>query len=493
MKKRTPNKAILVTLVLLLFGSMTYSMATSQTYKTVASTGSILYGSQVDVAINASKTIGANSLSLGFQISYGSGDFISKSIMRQLAKDANFKIVRFFDGLASAYIPSMMPCTYFDEATKTGTYDWTNVDDVVGKIFGIGAEPLICLGLIVGSGNPPKVPPGMATNSDTGLPNPESYASYTAEWVKHFKAKGWNVRFYEIVNEPWIYFGWTPNYAKLANYMALFNACAARMRQENPNIFISFDFIGRKPVLDYWLANGGADVDFIDFHKYDADGPLPNPYTDAQMFQRAESRYFGADPLGYSVTQARQVWFNARGKHLLIINSESNFNSACGAGGTDPKIQQMAGAVWTALVLRMGVLNGLSYNVYFELASSLYDGSLGFGMIDTYAKKPWYPYYVNYMIGNNLEIDDLTIESISSSEEIRTLAWIHGQKLNILLICKVDQPRTISLHGVTGQGNITKIDSTISWQQPSMQSGIVNFDEPLVVNGYTVSLLQKTL
>jgi hypothetical protein len=340
----------------------------------------------------------------------------------------------------------------------------------------------------------------MAINSTTNLPNPESYAAYCTEWVKHFEAKGWNVRFYEIINEPWIYFGWDPNYVKLAHYMELFNVVATSMRQENPNILISFDFIGRKPVMDYWLANGGADVDSINFHKYDAWSI--NQRTDAEMLARAESDYFGNGPLGYSVGEARQIWLDKRGKDLLIINSESNFNSACGSDGTDPKMQQIVGAVWLALVLRMEILSGVNYHVYFELASgdgvadpyaTTPSGGVGFGMINYWNMKPWFPYFVHYIIGNNLGVGDLIKESTSSSEEIRTLAWVHDQKLNILLICKVDQPRTVLLHGVVGQGNITKIDSTIPWQQPSMQSGILNFDEPFVVNGYTVALLQKTL
>lgn len=479
-------------LPLILLSIVTSSAATLSDSKSFASAGWLVYSPLANIEINVSKTVTMNNLSTGFQIAYGSGDFISKSQMRQLASDAKFKIVRFFDGLSSTWIPSMMPCTSFNEGTKTGTYNWTNVDDVVGKILAIGAEPLICLGLIVGSGNPPIVPSGMAINSTTNMPNPESYAAYCTEWIKHFKTKGWNIRFYEMINEPWIYFGWTPNYAKLAYYMSLFNACARSMRQENSNIMLSFDFAGRKPVLDYWLTNGGADIDCINFHKYDADGPLPNPYTDVQMFQRAESRFFGIDPLGYSVVEAQQVWFNLRGKRLLMINSESNFNSACGSEGTDPKMQQMAGAVWEALVLRMAILNGVNYNVHFELASgdATPSGGMGFGMINFYTKKPWYPYYVNYMLANNLGVGDSIIESASSSDDIRTISWIHNRTLNILLICKVDQPRTVQLSAFEGQGNFTKIDGTIPWQQASTQKGTVNLDEPLILNGYSVVLLQ---
>jgi hypothetical protein len=216
------------------------------------------------------------------------------------------------------------------------------------------------------------------------------------------------------------------------------------------------------------------------------------------MFMRAETEYFGKWPLGYSVIEARQTWFNSRGKILPIIASESNFNSAW-INGTDPRNQQIVGAVWLALVLRMDVLNGVSFNIYYELAESAnwgkttQTGGYGFGMINKDNLQPWYPYYVNYIIGNYLGVGDLVKASTSSSEDIKTLAWIHGQKLNILLICRVDQQRIISFRGINGQGTVIKIDNTISWQHPKMQNETVDFNEPFIMKGYTVALLQKDL
>jgi hypothetical protein len=147
----------------------------------------------------------------------------------------------------------------------------------------------------------------------------------------------------------------------------------------------------------------------------------------------------------------------------------------------------------------MDVLNGVSFNIYYELAGSVnwgkatQTGGYGFGMINSDNLEPWYPYYVNYMIGNYLGVGDLVKASTSSSEDIKTLAWIHGQKLNILLICRVDQQRIISFGGINGQGTVIKIDNTISWQHPKMQNGPVDFNEPFIMKGYTVALLQKDL
>jgi len=219
------------------------------------------------------------------------------------------------------------------------------------------------------------------------------------------------------------------------------------------------------------------------------------------MFNRAETAQLLTDPGGpedgyYGVEDSRQIYYNARGKLIPIINSESNFNSAWETG-TDPKIQQMAGAVWTALVLRTGILKGLTYSVYYDFTSSKSWNSLkpsggwGFGMVNKDDNKPWYPYYVQWMIGSRLNAGDSIVESVSSSGEVRVLSWIHEEKLNILLICRVDQPRIIYLYGISNHLNITKIDNTIFWETPSLQTSVVNPVDPLIVNGYTVMLLQS--
>lgn len=455
----------------------------------ITSLGMVSYPSEIFIAVDSSKVIAVNNLSLGLMLDNEWKDWSDNSVHRELARNASFKLVRVFDWKSS----SLQPVTYWNESTKTGTFNWTYVDLLVQRIFEIGAEPLFCFGSYSTDG--PHIPSGMAVNPRTDLPYPESFAAYTSEWVKHFKAIGLPVRFYEVWNEPWTYFGWNPvNLTKLVNYMELFNAVATSMRQENPSLMISFDFICRKPVLDYWLANEGADVDFISFHKYDA--WIVGQFSDAEMFARTESEYFGTWPLGYSVTEARQVWFNARGKLLPIINSESNFNSAWETG-TDPKIQQMTGAIWLALTLRMAMLNGLSYNIYYSFSSSLSwgrksteTGGAGFGMVNSDNNQPWYPYYVHHLLGKNLGVGDRLVNITSSSDDVRTIAWVHNETLNIFLICKVDQARRLHLRGVQSELIFFKVDNTILWETPNIQKGIINSTEPLGINGYTVLLLQ---
>ena len=483
-------------LIILAFSATSVSFG-FQRSSTISSSGMISYWPRVDVTINVSKIIGVNNLTLGFQLDWDRWKtFLDRSVQQQLAMDAGFGLVRVVDFRPTN--PRLMPCTYWNETSKTGVWSWTYVDALTRKIFEIGAEPLFCLGW-ARENIQNYIPPGMAVNPVTLLPYPESYAAYASEWVKHFKQLGLPVRFYQIMNEPFAYFGWNAeNMTRLGYFVELWNVVARAMRQQNPNIFLSHDAITQKKVFDYWISYGD-DIDFLDFHKYDAD--TIEKYSDAEMFRRAEIRGFKDVSWSalYSIETARQKWFSARGKWLPAIISESNFNSAWETG-TDPKIQQMAGAVWLSLVLRSGIINGLDYYVYFEFMSSKSwelanrpSGGYGFGMINSDDNKPWYPYCVHDMIGSNLATGDKLIEVKSPSDDVQCVAWVHGGKLNVILICKVSENRTVTFQGINGQAQVLWIDNEITYETPRIQNNEFDLADPLILKGYTVALLQMQL
>ncbi|MEM3697503.1 MAG: hypothetical protein QXQ94_08415 [Candidatus Bathyarchaeia archaeon] len=479
-------------IVTIIFSAVSVSFGL-QSPRVISASGTINYWPRVDVVVDVNKVIGINNLSLGFNLDWERWKkFLDSTVQQQLAIDVGFKLVRVFDFRPTN--PRLMPCIYWDEPTKTGVWNWTWVDLLTQKIFEIRAEPLFCLGY-ARDNIQNYIPPGMAVNPVTQLPYAESYAAYAAEWVKHFKQLGLPVRFYEIMNEPFFYFGWNAaNLTKLGYFVEFWNAVARAMRSENPKILLSHDAITQKRVFDYWLRYGD-DVDFLDFHKYDAD--ITGQYSDEEMFRYAEIRGFEDVSWSalYSIGDARQKWFNTRGKWLPAIISESNFNSAW-ENGTDPKIQQMAGAVWLALVLKGSISKGLDYFVYFEFSSSKSSaikkpsGGFGFGMINLDDNQPWYPYYVHLVIGSNLAIGDKLIEVKSSSGDVKSIAWIHDKKLNIILICKSNENRTVRFQGISGQVTVLWIDEKISYENPEIQTKIYNVTEPLVLNGYTVALLQ---
>jgi hypothetical protein len=336
----------------------------------------------------------------------------------------------------------------------------------------------------------------MSTNPTTGLPYPNSFATYCREWVKHFKDKGYLVKYYEIVNEPWFYFDGPWNSTKAGYYLQLFNACYDAMHAENNQILASNDASLRNNFLTYWKSNGGK-LDTLNFHKYDSNSLTEN---DAKGLERAEKRHFDPNYDSFYLTpkQARQIW----GKNLPVINSESNFG-ATSNGGTDPRLQKAIGAVWTAIMIRGSILNDVKYSIYFDWASSKswettspskISGGFGFGMINSDDKKPWYPYYVQKMIGPNLSVGDSIVNSTSLTN-VSSLAWIHNNKLNILLIHKSTGTKTISLQGVTGQLSYQKIDDPYgtSYLNPTVQTGTIYASNQITLNGYTVMLLQQSI
>jgi hypothetical protein len=379
-----------------------------------------------------------------------------------------------------------MPVTEWNESAKTGAFNWTNVDTLVQEIFATGAEPFFCLGW-ARANITNYLPPGMAVNPSTELPYPDSYAAYAAAWVRHFKTLGWPVRFYELFNEPF-YLRLGTNYTRLNYFKDVWNITARAMRAANPKVMLSFCYITAKKVLDYWIEHGDS-VDYLDVHKYEAH-ELPG-YDDQEIFSIAETKNFEDDYTFYGFSGARQKWLAARGKLLPAIISESNLNSAY-ENGTDTRIQQIEGAVRLSLVLRKAILSDVNYHVYYFFSSSIdsHTGSFGFGMVNSKSDHPWIPYYVQQIFGNNLGIGDSIIETTSSSEDIRPLAWIHEGKAKILLVCKIDESRTVNLQGVTGQFSFFRIDSTTSILDPQVRTGVVDSSIPLRLNGYTVMLLQ---
>ena len=150
------------------------------------------------------------------------------------------------------------------------------------------------------------------------------------------------------------YIGWNPttaNQARIANFVQLFNAAYTKMHQTNSQVMISTDCSLEKHFFSYFI-NYGVGIDYLDFHKYDA-WTYPQ-FTDAEMFTRAETIYFKTDYNFTALMMLKQMWYSKHAKTLQVILSETNFNAVAignnGDIGSDPRIQQMAGAVRTAVL-----------------------------------------------------------------------------------------------------------------------------------------------
>jgi outer membrane biosynthesis protein TonB len=448
----------------------------------------VLALSSIDVNVDTTKIVTQNTLSLGFQLDGGEiGLWRQSSLLRQLAESANFKLVRVFNNFIE-------PCTSWSESTRSGTWSWTSVDDLVKKIFDSGAEPLIVLGFYSWASSSLITPRGMSKNPTTGLPYSASWGAYCAEWARHFKSAGLQVRYYEIINEPFQYWkndGWPTAQPKLGYFMDLYNSAATSMRSVNSNIKLGNDASTMKGVLDYFISNGER-LDFLSYHDY-ATGTAST--SDTQILQAAETKGIVQTTSYYGVEAARRLYKTAKGIQLEVIKSEDNVNYQY-SSGTDPRIQQMLGAVYNALSIRTFILNNYSYRVYFHLSDSASEqqkkstGGAGFGMINNDNFTPWYPYFAQQMISSNLAVGDNVLECSSTSNDIRVITWQHQSTLNVLLICQVNEARSINLHGLTGQLSFFKIDNSISWKTPQVQTGVISSQNSLSLNGYTVMLLK---
>lgn len=489
------NKPLQVFLLLLILTASSLMVAPVKAQSTqnsliIGSSGEIIKDSSVHVTVDPSITIASNNLSLGFVLDHHWNEWLDSPRHRQIAQEGNFKLIRIYDFESDSGI-RLQPCSYWDEKTMTGIFNWTNVDELIQSFYAIQAEPLICLGGTCGDFTS-YFPNGMHLNNNTGLPNPESYASYCAAWVRHFKEVGFPVRFYEIFNEiEQLYFTYDDprnyNEAILSDFFSCFNACYNSMHAENNQVLVGNDASLYRTFLDYWVAHGGK-LDFLSFHKYQCTG-INEP--DNSGLVRAEQRYFESDEIWYSVKDARER-INA---NLPAICSEYGW-CAQWTGGTDPRNQQLVSAVALALTLRQEVLLNVQYNLYYAYCSnavwqSTKGTGFGFGMINDDNLQPWYQYYVNQLIGSNLSVGDLVVTSSSSSSDVRTLAWINNEKLFTLVICKVDSPTTITLGSFANSAKYSLIDNTYAYTEPKVQTGILNANNQLELKGYAVLLVES--
>jgi hypothetical protein len=185
------------------------------------------------------------------------------------------------------------------------------------------------------------------------------------------------------------------------------------------------------------------------------------------------------------------------GSDLPAIASENGWDATF-SNGTDPRNQKIVSAVALALTLRQEALSNVQYNLYYVFCSSgswesrqATSGGFGFGMVNDDGDQPWYPYYTNKLIGQSLSVGDRIVSSNSSSNDLRTLAWIHNGKLYTLVINTVDIPTTITLGSFANSAKFSLIDNTYAYTQPQVQTGIMNTSNELALKGYAVLLLES--
>jgi len=489
MEKSIFERFLHVGLFILVGGSLIASNMSFQGAQ-ISSYGEINYPTLVDVGVDFSKVIAVNNLSLGVQIEHEWPNLVKYSELQNKFVASKFEIVRFF-------IVHVQPCINWNETTKTGTYDWSKFDYLMQTIKNVGVENiLMSVGHTVING----LPRGMEQNhNNTGFPNPSSLAAYLKDIAVHVKSKGENIRYWEPLNEPYQVFS---NDTAYRAFVDLFNAASDAVLQVFPEALFGVDISNIKIFFDRFVYDG-RNVGFLSFHKYDASGTLlwhPEGYlSDDEILRRAGVL---GDSSRYTPRQMLDKWRSIRGADLPVFSTETNMNSAW-INGTDPRIQEVIGAVWYAEELRAFITNGVARSVYFHFASDdsrrweidKQTKGYGFGMLNmTPPHVEWYPYLTNYLFGNNLNGGDKIYNSSSSNPAaVSTLTWVSNNFYNVLLIGKTKDATKVGINVrnaniKNGLVSIFKIDENDRKLQVIEERFANSFT--VFENGYFVILLR---
>ena len=429
-----------------------------------------------------------NRLQLGVQFDYGNWQqYIDNPIYRSYLKDMNCKMVRIFVFRQSGIggIEGKGPCLFWNSSTHSGLFEWENMDKLITKISSDEMEPLLCLMYPYDTLPFPRNPNGIDINPSTLLPYPDDWAEYCRVWVERY---GDRVKYWEIFNEPYLYWHRTINWTRVNYLMELYETAYNAMKQENPDILISHDAVQIEEIFDYH-QDEKIPFDYLDFHNYGIDeyeSPASQAFDDVTVGYKSPSS--GGK---YGLNFSRAIVGN-----LVSIMGESNFNSAW-KEGSDPRNQKMEGAVFSALQIINAIITGSDYRLHFHMSSTpsynprKNDWSYGFGMINNQNLKPWYPWYVYRMIGQSLFVGDSVFETFCMNENVEAIAWKHNTTLNILLIHKGKERVSISFEGIEGSFNFRKIDSSIDFLLAEEQTGSYNISNLIDLNGYTVILFQS--
>lgn len=380
------------------------------------------------------------------------------------------------------------PCTYWNEGTKTGTWDWSEYDDLMEKLIAINIDPMLCLGYYSSSlDRMSSLPSGMTANyGGTHLPNPDQYKEYAKDWVEHWIAEGLDITYYEIMNEAWNYYGWGgSDTTRLGYFKTFFNAIATSMRTADATIKLGCD-ASMMSSNDHtaWWATNIVDLDFLSWHSY-LTGSTSS--TDSYLISKAQYDEGGLYGGNDYIDPARETYHSIKGIWLDTICSEENLSWAWDPG--EVRCIQILNAICEALRYRTYILNGHVLSaLYWEYSGR---GSYYLRMINYDTNQRHYPYWLHNLMFSDevgsLSSGDSIVSSSSSLSTIVPLAWKHSDITTIMLVNKGTSSKTISLSGVTGTYDTWKLEDGTE----SLQTGTQNVASEFTLGDYTILLLRQ--
>jgi len=454
-----------------------------------------------DVALlyNFSEKLLDNNLQLGVQLDWNDWKkIINNQNYQDYVTAFNCKLYRIFvfrqDGIGEEGVNNTGPIIEWNSIYHNGTFDWTEMDQLIEKIHELGGEPMLCLMYPYRNSSIHHKPTNMTTDEFTGLPDPDDWAEYCRVWVHKYGDK---VRFWEVMNEPDLYWGLDiEESGKVENLTNIYLAAYHAMKNESSSILISHSEVQDYDIFQNY-TNDGIPFDYLNFHYYGTGGDTSYRVNSKDVFTNADTGY--SVELKNNLLSLDYIRSLSNVTEIIQICGETNFNSAW-KNGSDFRNQKMDGAVFDALQIVNAMKVGSDYRIHFHLSSKPeYDESnnfsnwnLGFGMINQENALPYYPWYVYKMIGGNLEVGDPIYTVESNNSYVNSISWRHNDDLNALLIHSDTVNREIEISGLYGEFNFTKIDETFEYWRAQEQDGIINLsEENLILEGYSVVLLQS--
>jgi len=395
------------------------------------------------VTVDPNQIVSRNRTSLGSHLMFSTQrNFWRSSTSQALAQQAAVRIMRISD-----YPPAgINPCTNWNNTTHHGTYDWADFDALLTLNKNLGIKTLLPLGFCGSSG---WVQIANMPVQATGLPSPQDYAGYVYDIVQHVVSMGFDVPYYELVNEAWFYFypNWTWNEAKALNFLALYNAGYDAVKSVASLALCGTDSSLYPRFNTFWKANNGR-LDFLSTHKYDGWG---RSYSDAQGLDSAEKKFFAYyDSNHMTVTEARAIWGD-----LPVLFTEANFNAVYAP--TDPRLQGPVGQAWCGIVAMNCMRYGINYLHYFDWTSkpdtSYTPASLGFGLIkrddNAPASVPYETYNILRDIFSHLSLNDelLATTVTGNTAAVKAQAWRHNGIIYCVIVNRGSDPVSVTYEG----------------------------------------------
>ena len=190
--------------------------------------------------------------------------------------------------------------------------------------------------------------------------------------------------------------GWAPMYWAIGNeipintteeavqYAHLIEAAVRAVHVTYPNGLVGTD-VRLAPTYLPTIGQNAPDTGFLGFHHYStvslcmtpggqycAPSGGNNGTSLKSMFSQTS---YPNIPRVYSPMAAAQAWYNATGRMIPLVSVETNLNIFGGGpmnavNGTDPRINNLAGAAWLGALLVDSSAQNVSAIAYFTLTST---------------------------------------------------------------------------------------------------------------------------